>query len=181
MKLMFASDIHGLGDSCKKMLDRYSAENADKLILLGDLLYHGPRNGVFEGYAPDRVIAMLNEAKREIICVKGNCDGEVDQMVLDFPIMAEYMTMWLDGKMALCTHGHVHTPQSLPCLNKGDIYISGHTHIYRAEYSQGIYLINTGSVSLPKNGNPKTYVIYENGVFRIVRLDGEPISEISCG
>ncbi len=173
MKLMFASDIHGSSKCCEKMLERYSKENAEKLILLGDLLYHGPRNGVFEGYSPNGVIEMLNEAKSELICVKGNCDTEVDQMVLDFPIMSEYLTFWLDNHMTICTHGHVHTPQNLPSLTKGSVYISGHTHIYKASYENGLYLINTGSVTLPKNNNPKTYVIYEDKRFYVVDMEGE--------
>lgn len=181
MKLMFASDIHGSAECCEKMLERYYKEGADKLILLGDILYHGPRNGVFEGYSPDKVITMLNEAKNELLCVRGNCDCEVDQMVLEFPIMTEYMTMWLNEHMVFCTHGHIHTPQSLACLKNGDIFISGHTHIYRAECENGIYIINTGSVTLPKNGNPKTYVIYENGGFSIASIDGKRLCSIETG
>lgn len=179
MKLMFASDIHGSAVCLEKLLERYEAERPEKLILLGDILYHGPRNDLPEGYAPKQVIARLNPMKKELLCVRGNCEAEVDQMVLEFPVMADYMTMWLDGRMVFCTHGHLFDPDNMTQLNKGDIVISGHTHIYRAEEKNGIYIINTGSVSLPKGGNPRTYVIYENGTFSVRDMDGNALKEIS--
>lgn len=177
MKLMFASDIHGSAVCCEKLIERFDAERPDKLILLGDLLYHGPRNDLPEGYAPKQVIAMLNGMKEHLLCVRGNCEAEVDQMVLEFPVMADYMTMWLDGRMVFCTHGHLYQLEKLPFVNEGDIIISGHTHILRAQKENGRYYVNTGSVSLPKNGNPRSYVIYKDGVFEIYTLEGERI----CG
>ncbi|MGN0641642.1 MAG: phosphodiesterase [Huintestinicola sp.] len=178
MKLIFASDIHGSAPCCKALLDMCGRENPDKLILLGDLLYHGPRNDLPEGYAPKEVISMLNGAKSSILCVRGNCEAEVDQMVLEFPVMADYMTMWLGKHMVFCTHGHLFDPDTMPSLSKGDIFISGHTHIWKAEEKNGIYRINTGSVSLPKNGNEKSCVIYKDGLFEVCGLDGKRLGGI---
>ncbi|MCI7767330.1 MAG: phosphodiesterase [Oscillospiraceae bacterium] len=178
MKLMFASDIHGSAPACKKLLERFEAESPKKLILLGDLLYHGPRNDLPEGYAPKEVISMLNNLKKDLLCVRGNCEAEVDQMVLTFPVMADYMTLWLGDRMVFCTHGHLFDPDNMQLLNKGDVVISGHTHLFRAEEKDGIYIINTGSVSLPKGGNPRSYVIYEDGKFTVKDMDGNPLSEI---
>lgn len=179
MKLMFASDIHGSAPCLEKLLEQYKAEAPSKLILLGDLLYHGPRNDLPEGYAPKEVIKMLNEHKKELLCVRGNCEAEVDQMVLEFPVMADYMTMWIGDRMIFCTHGHLFAPDNMSLLNKGDIVISGHTHLYRAEEKDGIYIINTGSVSLPKGGNPRSYVIYEDNRFTVKTMDGDPLAEVT--
>lgn len=177
MKLMFASDIHGSASACETLLRRYEDEHAEKLILLGDILYHGPRNDLPDRYEPKAVISMLNAVKKHILCVRGNCDAEVDQMVLEFPVMADFMTMWLDGRMVFCTHGHLYDIDSMPNINTGDVVISGHTHIYRAERRDGITYLNTGSVSLPKNGNPPTYILYKDGLFEVYDLDGHRI----CG
>ena len=178
MKWMSASDLHGSAYYCRQMIEAFRREGADRLLLLGDLLYHGPRNDLPQGYAPKQVIPMLNAMKDRIYAVRGNCEAEVDQMVLEFPVMADYMTMWLDGRMVFCTHGHLFDPDNMTQLNKGDIVISGHTHIYRADEKNGIYIINTGSVSLPKGGNPRTYVIYENGTFSVRDMDGNALKEI---
>lgn len=172
MKLMFASDIHGAADCCEKMLKRFDEEGAEKLFLLGDILYHGPRNELPADYAPKRVIAMLNERKDRLLCVRGNCDTEVDQMVLDFPIMAEYALLYLDGRTVFLTHGHRIAPDSPPCLNPGDILLCGHTHIQTIEDRGGFIYMNPGSVSLPKNGNEKSYILYEDGKFSIKLIDG---------
>ena len=192
MKLMFASDIHGSLGGCKAVFDRFEAEKPEKLILLGDLLYHGPRNDIPEDYAPKQVIELLNDHAGDILCVRGNCDAEVDQMVLSFPIMSDSLVLWLreplkkdDGvtgdrhsHMAYCTHGHLCDPEALPLINPGDIVISGHTHLYRAEKKNGIYYVNTGSVSLPKGGNPPTYATYKDGVFEIKTTDGRGIASL---
>ncbi len=171
MKLMFASDIHGCAESCKLMLERFDKENADKLFLLGDILYHGPRNDLPAAYAPKEVISMLNARKDKLFCVRGNCDCEVDQMVLEFPIMAEYALLFLEGKTAFLTHGHKIGVQDPPALNKGDILIHGHTHISAIDTSGEYTYLNPGSVSLPKNGDPKSYMIYENGSFILKMLE----------
>lgn len=176
MKLMFASDIHGDADCCEQMLKRFDGEKADKLFLLGDILYHGPRNDLPNGYAPKKVIAMLNERREKLLCVRGNCDTEVDQMVLTFPIMADYSMLWLDGRTVFLTHGHIYNTENPPALSRGDILLHGHTHIQTFDDSRDYIYINPGSVSLPKENNPKTYMIYENGVFTIRTLDGEDVN-----
>lgn len=173
MKLMFASDIHGSEFFCKKMLEAYDREQAEKLILLGDLLYHGPRNDLPKDYAPKSVIAMLNERKEELLCVRGNCEAEVDQMVLDFPVMADYMILYLEGHMALVTHGHNHNLDHLPPMKSSDLLIHGHTHVYKAEQTESCIYLNPGSISIPKNGNTNSYMIYEDGTFTIRSLEGE--------
>lgn len=170
MKLMFASDIHGAADCCEKMLKRFDEEMAEKLFLLGDILYHGPRNDLPADYAPKRVIAMLNERKNQLLCVRGNCDTEVDQMVLEFPIMAEYALLYLDGRMVFITHGHKFNTDNPPLLNNGDVLLHGHTHVQTIDESRNYTYINPGSVSLPKNGMPKSYLIYEDGIFTIKEL-----------
>ena len=171
MKLMIASDIHGSAYYCKKLIDAYKSEKADKLLLLGDILYHGPRNDLPRDYNPKEVIAMLNPMKQELLCVRGNCDTEVDQMVLEFPILAGYCFLELDGHTIFATHGHVHNPKNLPMLKKGDIMLNGHTHI-PANQNMGEYTyMNPGSVSIPKEGSSHGYMIYD-GKFVWKDLDG---------
>ncbi|MEG2672795.1 MAG: phosphodiesterase [Ruthenibacterium sp.] len=172
MKLMIASDLHGSAKYAAAVREIYQKEQADKLLLLGDLLYHGPRNDLPEGYAPKKVIAILNELQTEILCVRGNCDAEVDQMVLEFPIMADYCTLWLDGHMVYATHGHLCNEENLPPLHHGDILLHGHTHL-RVMADRGDYFfLNPGSVSLPKGDGIHSYMTYENGIFTTKNLDG---------
>ncbi len=171
MKLMFASDIHGSALFCERMLEAYRREGAQKLCLLGDILYHGPRNDLPEGHDPKRVIALLNPLKRDILCVRGNCDTEVDQMVLEFPVLSDQALIFEQGRCFFLSHGHHHSPESLPPLNPGDVLINGHTHIYKAECVDGIHCLNDGSVSLPKGGNPRSYMVYEDGLFTIKELE----------
>lgn len=177
MKLMFASDLHGSRPACEAMLDLYKKEQAQRLILLGDLLYHGPRNDLPEGYEPKAVIAMLNAVRDELLCVQGNCDAVVDQMVLSFPIMAEYMLLPLflkDGRIltAFVTHGHVHNLENPPPHKAGDLIIHGHTHVLTITQGEGLLYINPGSVALPKEGNLPSYMVYEDGTFTIKALTG---------
>ena len=170
MKLMIASDIHGSSYYCRKMIEAYRQEEADRLLLLGDLLYHGPRNNLPRDYNPKEVISMLNEIKNELLCVRGNCDTEVDQMVLDFPILAEYCLLELDGRTIFATHGHNFNPDNLPMLKEGDILLNGHTHI-PANQNMGTYTyMNQGSISIPKEGSAHGYMIYD-GEFRWRSLD----------
>ena len=170
MKLMIASDIHGSSYYCRKMIEAYRQEEADRLLLLGDLLYHGPRNDLPRDYNPKEVISMLNEIKNELLCVRGNCDTEVDQMVLDFPILAEYCLLELDGRTIFVTHGHNFNPDNLPMLKEGDILLNGHTHI-PANQKMGTYTYMTpGSISIPKEGSAHGYMIYD-GEFRWRSLD----------
>lgn len=176
MKLMFASDIHGSYYYCNKLKDLYEKEEAEKLILLGDLLYHGPRNDLPREYDPKGVISILNEMKKEILCVRGNCDAQVDQMVLEFPILSEYMTMFIEGRMFFVTHGHVYNEQNLPMIKKGDILIHGHTHVQAMEDRVEYIYINPGSVSIPKEGNRSSYIIYEDGAFTLKDIKGNVIN-----
>ncbi len=179
MKLMFASDIHGSAYYCQKVKDIYEKENCDKLILLGDLLYHGPRNDLPKEYNPKEVIKILNSMKTELLCVRGNCDCEVDQMVLDFPILADYMYLYLDGKPAFVTHGHKYNNENLPPLGKSDLLIHGHTHVQAFDVFDTHTYINPGSVSIPKNGNENSYMIYSDKKFTIKNLEMNPIKEFN--
>ena len=179
MKWMIASDIHGSAFYCEKMLKAFKREQADKLLLLGDILYHGPRNDLPEGYAPKKVIEMLNNIKEKILCVRGNCDAEVDQMVLEFPIMADYALLELNGKTFYATHGHIHNADALPPMQAGDILIHGHTHLLKAEPMGDKFLLNPGSTSLAKGGNPNTYGMLDENVFAIYDFDGNVIKEIT--
>lgn len=173
MKLMIASDIHGSAYFCRQLLEAYEREGAGKLILLGDILYHGPRNDLPKEYAPKEVIAMLNARKEEILCVRGNCDTEVDQMVLEFPILADYGFLYERGRMIFLTHGHVFHEKHLPMLKKGDILLHGHTHVPVCREHDTYVYMNPGSVSIPKEGSAHSYMIYEDGTFLWKNLEGE--------
>ncbi len=175
MKLMFASDIHGSAWYCRKLLEEYRRSGADRLILLGDILYHGPRNDLPREYAPKEVIGMLNSVKSEILAVRGNCEAEVDQMVLEFPVLADYGILVLNGLTFYATHGHVYHPECLPPMKKGDILIYGHTHLLRAEALGDYYVVNPGSISIPKGGNPPTYGILDEKVFKILDFAGDTV------
>ena len=173
MRWMIASDIHGSAYYCKELLDAYTREQADRLLLLGDILYHGPRNDLPRDYAPKEVIAMLNPLAADILCVRGNCDTEVDQMVLDFPVLAEYALLTGGNRLIFATHGHIYNAQNLPKLHPGDILLHGHTHIPCCEETNGITVLNPGSVSIPKENSPHSYMVLENGVFTWKSLNGE--------
>ena len=180
MKLFIASDIHGDYECAQRLVDAYRASGAQKILLLGDILYHGPRNDLPSGYAPKKVIELLNSIKDELLCVRGNCDTEVDQMVLSFPILADYAYFELDGLYVMATHGHKFNTETPPPLRKGEILLGGHTHIPAAEaFGDGNFYINPGSVSIPKNGSEKGYVIYENREFLFCTLDGTVYDNIS--
>ena len=178
MKYLFASDIHGSAYYCRKLLDAFREEQAERLVLLGDLLYHGPRNDLPREYAPKEVIALLNEHKNKIYAVRGNCEAEVDQMVLEFPVMADYCILSVDGRTFYATHGHIYNQDNLPPLQEGDILIHGHTHVLKAQQMDGYILLNPGSVSIPKEGNPATYAVLENSIFTIKDFDGNTVREM---
>ena len=178
MKYLFASDIHGAAYYCRKLLDAFREEQAERLVLLGDLLYHGPRNDLPREYAPKEVIALLNEHKNKIYAVRGNCEAEVDQMVLEFPVMADYCILSVDGRTFYATHGHIYNQDNLPPLQEGDILIHGHTHVLKAQQMDGYILLNPGSVSIPKEGNPATYAVLENSIFTIKDFDGNTVREM---
>lgn len=179
MKYMFASDIHGSAYYCKKMLEVYHQSGASRLILLGDLLYHGPRNDLPRDYDPKQVMAMLNEYKNQIYAVRGNCDSEVDQMVLEFPMMSDYALLELNGKTFYATHGHIYNQEALPPMQEGDVLIHGHIHLPVAESMGDKYLLNPGSTSLPKGGNPNSYAMLEETTFTIFDFEGGTIKEIT--
>ncbi len=178
MKYLVASDIHGSAYYCEKMLEAYEWEMAEKLVLLGDILYHGPRNDLPKEYGPKKVIPRLNALKEQILAIRGNCDAEVDQMVLDFPITADYAMFELKkGRMVYISHGHVYHEGKLPPMRKGDVFLYGHTHVLRAEEKDGITYLNPGSVSLPKDGNPPTYAILTEDKFVVKTFENEIVKE----
>ena len=174
MKLLIASDLHGSAVFTRALLEAFAREQAGRLVLLGDLLYHGPRNDLPEGYAPKEVIPLLNGLRDRILCVRGNCDAEVDQMVLDFPLMADYAVLPLGETMIYLTHGHVYNKDHCPPLALGDILLHGHTHVPAWEpFGNGNLYLNPGSVSIPKNGSARGDLTLENGTFVWKTLAGE--------
>ena len=177
-RLIIASDIHGDAETCARLVDIYRESGAERLVLLGDLLYHGPRNDLPQGYRPKEVIAMLSALSPAPLCVRGNCEAEVDQMVLPFPVMADYAQFMWDGIPVFATHGHHHNPENLPALRPGSAFLYGHTHLYEARKNEnGILLLNPGSVSLPKGGNPKSYAVYENNRFTVKDFKGNVLAK----
>ncbi|NLZ48876.1 MAG: phosphodiesterase [Clostridiales bacterium] len=178
MKLLFVSDIHGSLFYAHKAIESFHNENAQHIIFLGDILYHGPRNPLPKDYYPKEVANLLNNYADKIIAVRGNCDSEVDQMMLNFPIMADYSNILYKGRRLFLTHGHIYNADNIPNLSKGDLLIYGHTHVPRAEKRGHIYIINPGSVSIPKESSPNSYGVLKDNVFRIKGLDGKVIKEI---
>ena len=164
-KLLIASDLHGSAYYTKLLMDRIGEEKADRILLLGDLLYHGPRNDLPRDYAPKEVITMLNSIKNEVLCVRGNCDTEVDQMVLDFPIMADYAVLFAGGHTIYASHGHHFNESSPPPLKKGDILLNGHTHVPVFHVREDFIFMNPGSVSIPKDGSCHSYMTLKDGNF----------------
>ena len=164
MRYMVVSDIHGDFAWASKAVEVFEQEKADRLVILGDILYHGPRNDLPEGYAPKKVIPLLNGIKDKIIAVRGNCDAEVDQMVLDFPIMDDYRQIDCDGKTYVISHGHVYYPGKFPeNMAEGAVFLSGHTHIVRDEVVDGVRCMNPGSPSIPKENSAPSYILIDNG------------------
>lgn len=172
MKIMIASDIHGSAFYCEKLLEAYQKEGADKLLLLGDILYHGPRNDLPKEYAPKKVAAMLNEMKDCLLCVRGNCEAEVDQMMLQFPVMADYCILYAGKRMIFATHGHVHHKNALPPLKTGDILLHGHTHVPAWEEVGECMYLNPGSVSIPKENSWHGYMMITDAECIWKDLDG---------
>ena len=172
MKILLASDIHGSAYWCDKLLQAYKTENADRFVLLGDLLYHGPRNDFPKDYAPKKVFEALNEVKAHITAIRGNCDSEVDQMVLEFPCLADYALIDDNGRTLFLTHGHLFNKEILPVLKAGDILFNGHFHTpCHQTLEGGIIYANCGSTALPKDETPHAYIVYENGVLTWKNLD----------
>ena len=170
MKLMIASDLHGSLYYCEKLIAAFEKENADKLLFLGDALYHGPRNDLPKDYNPKKVIELLNGIKEKLLCVRGNCDTEVDQMVLEFPILSDYAVLNVGGTVIYASHGHKFNPDNLPPMNKGEVFVSGHTHVPVDIDVNGIRCLNPGSLSIPKEDSKNGYIIFENGKFQFKAL-----------
>ena len=166
MQWMIASDLHGSAYYARALAEAFAREGADRLVLLGDLLYHGPRNDLPREYAPKKVIPLLNGLGDRLLCVRGNCDSEVDQMVLDVPVLADYCILPAGEKLIYATHGHIYNLKNLPPLAEGDILLHGHTHVPAwTEFGQGNVYLNPGSLSIPKENSPHSYMTLEDGVF----------------
>ncbi|MBQ7848821.1 MAG: phosphodiesterase [Clostridia bacterium] len=166
MKWLIASDLHGSARYTRELLAAFELEKADRLLLLGDILYHGPRNDLPEEYAPKQVIALLSGYKDRILCVRGNCDTEVDQMVLPFPILADYAILPVNDRLMYCTHGHVYNGANLPPLQKGDVLLHGHTHVPLCDVREDVTILNPGSTSIPKENSWHGYMTLEDGLLR---------------
>lgn len=177
MKLMIASDIHGSEFWCRKLLEAFENEKADRILLLGDILYHGPRNDLPLGYAPKKVIELLNAIKDKIFCVRGNCDTEVDQMVLEFPILADYAVIPLEDRLIYATHGHNYNEAKLPPLQNGDILLHGHTHVPKCTEHENYIYMNPGSTSIPKENSHHGYMILEGNTFEWKDFDGNTVKK----
>lgn len=176
MKWMIASDLHGSAYYCRKMLEAFEREGADRLFLLGDLLYHGPRNDLPREYAPKEVIPLLNGKKEKLLCVRGNCDAEVDQMVLEFPVMADYAVLPVGQRLIYATHGHIYHVKNLPPLAPGDVLLHGHTHVPAwTEFGQGNLYLNPGSVSIPKENSPHSYMTLEGNTMQWKELESSAV------
>ena len=176
MKWMIASDLHGSAYYCRKMLEAFERERADRLFLLGDLLYHGPRNDLPREYAPKEVIPLLNGKKEKLFCVRGNCDAEVDQMVLEFPVLADYAVLPVGRQLIYATHGHIYHVKNLPPLAPGDVLLHGHTHVPAwTEFGQGNLYLNPGSVSIPKEDSPHSYMTLEGNTMQWKELESSAV------
>ena len=176
MKWMIASDLHGSAYYCRKMLEAFEREGADRLFLLGDLLYHGPRNDLPREYAPKEVIPLLNGKKEKLLCVRGNCDAEVDQMVLEFPVLADYAVLPVVRRLIYATHGHIYHVKNLPPLAPGDVLLHGHTHVPAwTEFGQGNLYLNPGSVSIPKEDSPHSYMTLEGNTMQWKELESSAV------
>ena len=178
MKLIIASDIHGGEKGAEFIKNVFLEEKADKLVLCGDLLYHGPRNDLPDDYNPKAVIKILNSMCDNILAVRGNCDAEVDQMVLEFPIMSDYIVINDNDLRMYITHGHIYNEQNPMKLKENDVLVCGHTHVLKLEKSDYFYHVNPGSCTLPKEENPKTYIVYENKKFTVKTFDNCIIKEM---
>ena len=177
IKWLIASDIHGSALYCRELADAYRREKADRLLLLGDILYHGPRNDLPSGYDPKETSRILNELSSDIMCVRGNCEAEVDQLMLDFPIMADYALISFGRNVIFATHGHLYNNDRLPPLHAGDILLHGHTHVPAREQHEGYVYLNPGSVSIPKNGTERGYMTFDGETFLWKTLGGESYME----
>lgn len=167
---MVASDIHGSYGAACRVVEKFREIKADKLLLLGDILYHGPRNDLPSDYEPKKVIELLNSHKEDILAVRGNCDTEVDQMVLQFPILADYIYLISGDLVLFATHGHIYSPRTPPVfLPKDAVFLAGHTHVACDEMWEGKFrYMNPGSPSIPKEGTVPSYIVIEDGKAELI-------------
>lgn len=178
MKYMFLSDIHGSIGSLRRALDFYTDARCDMLLLLGDIINYGPRNRIPDDIDPAAVAARLNSMRDDIVAVRGNCDSEVDQMLLKFPIMADYAVVTDGGRRIFITHGHIYNEDNMPVLRNG-VFVYGHTHLWKLARREGCVVCNTGSVTFPKEGREPTFALYDDGVMSVRRLDGSVVEQLA--
>ncbi|KJY81699.1 phosphodiesterase [Vibrio galatheae] len=180
MKLFFASDLHGSLPATQRMLAEFERSGAQTLVLLGDILNHDPRNPVPEGYNPPAVSELLNQYGEKIIAVRGNCDSEVDQMLLSFPMMMDYAWVLLEsGQRLFLTHGHLYHSGHRPALKQGDIIAHGHTHIPVAKLDGQQYIFNPGSITFPRDGFSASYGVLDQSELKVVTFEDEILASTS--
>jgi len=177
MKYLLISDIHGSLPALERALTFYKEQSCDMLCILGDILNYGPRNSLPDGLNPQMIAERLNAMAADIVAIRGNCDSEVDQMLLRFPIMADYLLLVDNGKRLLLTHGHIYNKEQMPTMHC-DAFFCGHTHLWELSRLNHTVICNLGSITFPTGGNPPTFATYENGVIRVYKTDGELLSEM---
>lgn len=177
MKYLLVSDIHGSLPALERVLEFYRKENCDMMLILGDILNYGPRNGLPEGLDPKGIAERLNAMASDIVAIRGNCDSEVDQMLLHFPILSDYTMLIDNGRRLFLTHGHIYNEERMPAV-RTDAFVYGHTHLWKLEQHDNTIVCNLGSVTFPKGGNEPTFGLYDNGTLSIRRIDGELLKEV---
>lgn len=176
MKYLLISDIHGSLPALERALAFYRQQHCDMLCILGDILNYGPRNTLPEGLNPKNVAALLNDMADDIVAIRGNCDSEVDQMLLGFPILSDYLLLVDNGRRLLLTHGHIYNKENIP-PGRFDAVFYGHTHLWELTRENGRMICNTGSITFPKGGNSATFATYEEGSVIVYTTNGDKLAE----